>query len=85
MKALLGAHDVSEVVQEGYKESQHEDSLTQTKKRYFKWFKKERQKNYLHHLPGIGSMKMKSRKFQMQHLRMKHGRNFKPLEKENTT
>jgi hypothetical protein len=32
MKALLGAHDVWEVVEKGYKKSQDVDSLTQTQR-----------------------------------------------------
>jgi len=32
MKALLGAHDVWEVIEKGYKESQYEDSVTQAQR-----------------------------------------------------
>jgi len=34
MEALLGAHDVLEVVQKGYKESQDKDSLTRAQETF---------------------------------------------------
>ncbi|KAM1075244.1 hypothetical protein ACFX2B_019879 [Malus domestica] len=48
MKALLGAHDVWEVVEKGYTEPEDEATMSQPER-----FKKERQEGYLPHLPSI--------------------------------
>ena len=46
IKALLEAHDIQEVVEKGYKESQDEDSLTQTQKDVLKDSRKRDNKTF---------------------------------------
>ncbi|AES59232.1 hypothetical protein MtrunA17_Chr1g0151341 [Medicago truncatula] len=53
MEVLLRAHDVLEVLEKGYKEYCHEDSLTQAKIDILKDSRKRDKQNPLPYLPSI--------------------------------